>query len=158
MSIIKNQNLDLSAFLYSVICLSNKNINKHSVNNLDDTNDVKFSLGFWPNQDIPKLHVFSYMNGMILNITFKFITEINMWLIFRYFYAPRKKRRLIYSIETRMCRLFITLKFDLNRKFIDFIFLHINFIFVFVFVFSFFLYFFHTFLEFCSFLFVYTFF
>jgi hypothetical protein len=44
------------------------------------------------------LHIVEFwydsMNGTILDITFKFMIGFNMWLIFDYFYASRKKRRL----------------------------------------------------------------
>jgi hypothetical protein len=40
----KNQDLDLNAFLHNVTCFSNIEINKHFINILGDTNNIKFSL------------------------------------------------------------------------------------------------------------------
>jgi hypothetical protein len=97
MPITKKLDLDLDVFLYSVICLPIKDNNKHFIFNLDDTKNVMFSLNdfldFDPiNTYYYKSRVFSCMNGMILDITFKFMAGFNMRLIFDCFYTPRKKR------------------------------------------------------------------
>jgi hypothetical protein len=86
----------LNAFLHSVIRLPIKDTNKHFIFNLSDTNDVMFSitdfLDFNPIINyFYKPRVLSYANGMILDITFKFIIGHSMRLIFDCFYAPRKK-------------------------------------------------------------------
>jgi hypothetical protein len=88
--------LNLDAFLYSVICFSNKNINKYFSNNLSNTNDISFSLNnllnFNPIKIPLKSRISLYINGTILNITFKFsIIKLNIQLIYDYFYIPRKK-------------------------------------------------------------------
>jgi hypothetical protein len=93
----KKLDLDLDAFLQSVTSLPIKDINKHFIFNLDDTNNVKFSLIDFLNFDLIKNYYYkSYVlfcaNGMILDITFKFLAEYNMQLIFDCFYASRKKR------------------------------------------------------------------
>jgi hypothetical protein len=93
--LIKNHNLNLNVFLHSITYFSNKEINKHFVTTLGNTNDVKFSLNnfldFDPIKIYFKSHVLSYLNGKILNITFKFTVGLNIQLIFSYFYASRKK-------------------------------------------------------------------
>jgi hypothetical protein len=96
MPIIKKSDLDLDVFLYSITSFSIKNINKHFIFNLGDTNDVKFSLtGFLDFDPIKnysyKSCILSYANGMILDITFKFMAGHNMRLIYDCFYALRKK-------------------------------------------------------------------
>jgi hypothetical protein len=69
--ITKNQDLDLDAFLHSIICLLNKNINKHLDTIFGDTNDDKFSLinflDFNPIKNYFKLCVSSCINRMILD-------------------------------------------------------------------------------------------
>jgi hypothetical protein len=40
----KKLNLDLDVFLHSITCLPIKDINKQFIFNLDDTNDIMFSL------------------------------------------------------------------------------------------------------------------
>jgi hypothetical protein len=64
-------------FLHSITCLPNKDINKHLVNTLGNTDDVKFSLKIFLNFNLIKnyfkLHISSSKNRTILNITFKFI-------------------------------------------------------------------------------------
>jgi hypothetical protein len=44
MPTIKNQEFDLDTFLYSVICPTDKEINKHFYTILGNTDDIKFSL------------------------------------------------------------------------------------------------------------------
>jgi hypothetical protein len=82
MLITKNQDLDLDAFLYCIIYPPIKEINKHYINNLVDTNDVKFSLNnFLDSNPIItnlKLHIFPSKNVIILDITFKFSAKFNM--------------------------------------------------------------------------------
>jgi hypothetical protein len=69
-------------FLHSIIYLFNREINKHFITTLDNTNNVKFSLNnflnFDPIKNYFKSHIFPCMNGTILNITFKFTAELNM--------------------------------------------------------------------------------
>jgi hypothetical protein len=79
----KKIDLDLDAFLHSIICLLIKDKNKHSNFNLGDTNDVIFSLNeildFDPiNNYYFKSHVYSCMNGTIRDITFKFMAGLNI--------------------------------------------------------------------------------
>jgi hypothetical protein len=92
---IKNLDLDLDAFLHSITHLPIKDTNKHFIFNIGDTNDVMFSLTDFldsdPIKSYFKSHVLSCTNGTIQDITFKFTTELNMRLIFGYFYALRKK-------------------------------------------------------------------
>jgi hypothetical protein len=155
---IKNQDLDLNAFLHNVICLSDMEINKHYNKFLSDTIDVKFSLykylDFNSTSNQFKSRILLSKNGTISNITFKFIAGYNMQLIYDCFYASRKKRRLFIIDITRMCRLLIFSIHNIDRNFIDFDNLYRNFIFIFLFFFSFLLYLFYIFLEFCPFSFV----
>jgi hypothetical protein len=139
---IKNQNLELNAFLYSVINLSNKKINKHFDATLSDINDVKFNLynllDYDPIKTYNNLHVLYYSNGIISNITFKFNTGINMQLIYSYFYASRKKWWLLkYDNNYILCEP----KIPLNIEFfyIEFSFTLFFFFFYFYFSFYFFL-------------------
>jgi hypothetical protein len=92
---IKNQDLNLDAFLYSVTCSINKKINKYFNNILGDTNDIKSSLNNFLDFNTIKFHykshVFPCINGTILDITFKFMVGFNMQLIYDCFYVPRKK-------------------------------------------------------------------
>jgi hypothetical protein len=101
----KNLDLDLDAFLHSVTYLPIKDTNTQFIFNLSDTNDVMFNLNeildFDPIMYF-KSRVFSYTNGTILYITFKFMAGLNMQLIFNYFYAPKKKHRL-FSYFDLMC-------------------------------------------------------
>jgi hypothetical protein len=91
----KNQDLDLNAFLHSVTCLPDMEINKHYNKFLNDTTGVKFSLykylNFNPTINYFKLCVFPNKNRTISDITFKFIAGSNMQLIYNCFYASRKK-------------------------------------------------------------------
>jgi hypothetical protein len=100
MPIIKNQDLDLDAFLHNVTCSPIKEINKQFNNNLDNTINININLNqtlnFDPIKYYFKSHISSCTNGMILNITFKFMVGLNIWLIFNYFYALRKKQQLLY--------------------------------------------------------------
>jgi hypothetical protein len=95
MSTTKKLDLNLNAFLYSIICFTNKEINKHLYNQLGNTNDIMFSLtnflDFDPITIFFMSHIYPCINEIILNITFKFTAEFNMKLIFNCFYAPRKK-------------------------------------------------------------------
>jgi hypothetical protein len=81
--------LDLDAFLHNVIYSFNKKINKH-FNNFGNTNIINISfnnlLDFDPIKNHFKSHVFFYTNRIILDITFKFIAEFNMQLIYDCFY------------------------------------------------------------------------
>jgi hypothetical protein len=99
----KKSDLDLDAFLHSVTCLPIKDTNKHLIFNLSDTNDVIFSLNnfldFNPINNYFKSCVFSYLNGTIQDIIFKFRTGPNMRLIFDCFYPPRKKHRLFNHLD-----------------------------------------------------------
>jgi hypothetical protein len=94
--ITKKLDLDLDVFLHSITHLPIKDTNKHLIFNLGDTNDVMFSLtdflDFDPIKSYYKSRVLSCTNGKIQDITFKFIVELNMRLIFGYFYASRKKK------------------------------------------------------------------
>jgi hypothetical protein len=81
----KNFDLDLDAFLHSVTSLPIKDINKQFIFNLGNTYDVKFSLiGFLDFDPIKnyycKSRVLFCANGTILDITFKFLAELNMHL------------------------------------------------------------------------------
>jgi hypothetical protein len=92
----KKFDLDLDAFLHSIIHLPIKDTNKHFIFNLGDTNDVRFNLtdflDFNPIKSYSKLRVLSCTNGTIQDITFKFKTGPNMRLIFDCFHALKKKR------------------------------------------------------------------
>jgi hypothetical protein len=68
---------------------------------LSDTDSVNFSLNNLLDFDPIK----NFFNRMILDITFKFFAELNVRLIFDYFYALKKKHQLTKSIKTTMCRL-----------------------------------------------------
>jgi hypothetical protein len=108
--ITKNSDLDLDAFLHNVTNFPIKDINKQFIFNLDDTYDVKFSLtGFLDFNPITnyfyKSRVFSCVNGMILDITFKFLAGHNMRLTFDYFYAPRKKKHRPFNLSYLMWEL-----------------------------------------------------
>jgi hypothetical protein len=93
-STTKNQNLNLVAFLYSIIYSLNKKINKQSDTTLGNTNDVNINLITFLNfnsiKNHFKTHAFSYMNRIILDIIFKFNTEYIMWLIYIAFMYQRK--------------------------------------------------------------------
>jgi hypothetical protein len=151
--ITKKSDLNLDAFLHSVICLPLKEINKHSIFNLGDTTDVMFSLidvlDFNPINNHHKSRAFSCTNGTIQDITFKFRTRINMRLIFDSFYAPRKKRRLFNRLAL-MCDLNLLQLFNLEF-YIDFISLFFFLIFAYFFSFFFSSKFCLHFLEFCYF-------
>jgi hypothetical protein len=67
----KKLDLDLDAFLHSVICLSIKDINKQFIFNHDFLDFNLISKYF-------KSHVFPCMNRTILDIIFKFIAGLNM--------------------------------------------------------------------------------
>jgi hypothetical protein len=68
-------------FLHSITCFSNKKINKHFdiiLDNIDDVISLSNLLDFDLIKNYLKLHIFPYINRMILDITFKFIAELNM--------------------------------------------------------------------------------
>jgi hypothetical protein len=137
----KKSDLDLDAFLRSVICLPLKETNKHFIFNFGDINDVMFSLNdfmeFNPIKNyFNKSRVLSCTNEKILDITFKFMAEHNMRLIFGYFYAPRKKRRLLKHLDL-MCGQDLPVPLNIEFTYIDFLF---SFIFSFLFNSSFFLF------------------
>jgi hypothetical protein len=147
MPTIKNQNLDLNTFLHSKTFLPNTDINKHFIATLGDTDDVKFSLNnflnFDPIKKYFKSHVFSCINGMILDITFKFTAKFNMWFIYDCFYILKEKQWLYNTFSIMICES----KFSLNIKtfYIEFSFYFIFsnlFLFIFPFPFSFSLLFF----------------
>jgi hypothetical protein len=122
----KNSNLDLDAFLHSVTCLPIKDINKYFIFNLSDTNDIMFSLTDFLEFDPIKNYyhkscVLSCTNGTILDITFRFTVGHNMRLIFDYFYAPRKKRRLLKHLDL-MCGQDSTVPINIEFRYIDFLF------------------------------------
>jgi hypothetical protein len=137
----KKSNLDLNAFLCSVTYLPIKDINKHFIFDLGDTNDVMFNLNgfldFNPINNYHKSRVLSCMNGTILDITFKFKTGPNMRLIFDSFYAPRKKRRLVFNRLDVICDHNLLRTFNIEF-YIDFVLLFFCFIFSYFFFFSFF--------------------
>jgi hypothetical protein len=85
----------LNAFLHSITYLSNKDINKQFDATLGNTNNAKFSLhnflDFNPIKNNNKLHVYFCTNGIILDITFKFIVEYNIRLNYDCFYTSKKK-------------------------------------------------------------------
>jgi hypothetical protein len=133
----------LNAFLHSVTCLPIKDINKHFIFNLSDTNNVMFSLTdfleFDPIKNFYyKSRVLSCTNGTISDITFKFTAGLNMRLIFDCFYAPRKKWRLPKHSEL-MCGPRLSVTINIEFIYIDFLF---SFSFFFFFSISFFFYFF----------------
>jgi hypothetical protein len=113
-------------FLHSVTCLPVKDINKHFIFNLGNTNDIKFSLNNFLNFDLiinySKSCVFYCANRTILNITFKFIVELNMQLIFDYFYTPRKKRQLRSYFENLICKQTVFQFFNIKTLYINFLF------------------------------------
>jgi hypothetical protein len=127
----------LDAFLHSITYLPIKNINKHFSGILGNTDDVKFSLNNFLDSDsitnYLKSYVSSSKNGMILDITFKFIIGSNMWLIYAYLYAPRKKRRLSPYIKLFMCGP-VTFYYNIETFYIDlYFFFYISFFFFFSF-------------------------
>jgi hypothetical protein len=71
----KNQDLNLNVVLYSITKSFNKNINKYFNFNLGNTDDISISLtkllDFDSIKNYFKSHVFSWINGIILNITFR---------------------------------------------------------------------------------------
>jgi hypothetical protein len=147
MPITKKSDLNLNAFLHSVTCLPIKDNNKHFIFNLSDTNDVMFSLikflNFGPIKNyFYKSRVFSCANEMILDITFKFMAEHNMQLIFNCFYASRKKRRLSEYLDL-MCEQGSPVTINIEHLYIDFSF---SFIFSFFFKILVFLFFYFSFL------------
>jgi hypothetical protein len=86
---------------------------------------------------------------MILDITFKFITGLNMQLILNYFYVQKKKYRLINFIKITMYELDIPFTFNI-KFYIDFLFLFsfYNFFSIFFFPFFFVLIFFKFYISF----------
>jgi hypothetical protein len=136
----KKSSLDLDAFLRSVTCIPIKDINKHFIFDLGDTNDVMFSLNSFldlnPINNHHKSRVLSCMNGIIHDITFKFKTGLNMRLIFDSFYAPRKKRQLFNRLDV-ICDLNLLQTFIIE-VYIGFVLLFLCFIFSYFFFFSFF--------------------
>jgi hypothetical protein len=91
---IKKQNLNLDAFLLSVINPLNKEINKHFRINLDNTNNINNLYNFFnsnPNKIYLKLYIFPYKNKTILNIIFKFTAKYNIQLIYDCFYISKRK-------------------------------------------------------------------
>jgi hypothetical protein len=126
----KKFDLDLDAFLHSIIHLPIKDTNKHFIFNLGDTNDVRFNLtdflDFNPIKSYSKLRVLSCTNGTIQDITFKFKTGPNMRLIFDSFYAPRKKCRLFNHRNSIMCGQYLFQTFNIEH-YIDFFFLPFSF-------------------------------
>jgi hypothetical protein len=92
----------LDIFLYSITYLPIKNINKYLTTTLGNTDDVKFNLynilDFEPIKNNFKLYIFPCKNGMIFSITFNFIAEFNMRLIYDYFYALKEKQKIIITI------------------------------------------------------------
>jgi hypothetical protein len=143
--ITKKSDLNLDAFLHSVICLPLKETNKHFIFNLGDTTNVMFSLtdflDFNPINNHHKSRVFSCTNGTIQDITFKFMARYNIQLIFDCFYAPRKKRRLIKHLIP-MCEQ--SLRGIYNIEF------YIDFLFSFSFLQIFSFFFFFSFKIFCD--------
>jgi hypothetical protein len=122
--ITKKSDLDLNVFLHSITHLSIGDTNKHFIFNLDDTNNVMFSLTDFLDFDpiknyFYKLYVLSCMNGTILDITFKFMAGLNMQLIFGYFYAPRKKRQLFTYFDL-MCGQDLPVSYNIELSYIDF--------------------------------------
>jgi hypothetical protein len=71
-----------------------------------------------------KSRVLSYANGMILDITFKFMAGNNMQLIFDCFYAPRKKQQLFKYLDL-MCKLGSPVIIYIEHLYIDFLFFFI---------------------------------
>jgi hypothetical protein len=94
MPIIKNLDLNLDAFLHSITCFLNIEINKQ-FNIIDDIDDISINLNNLLNYNPIRIYyqpcVFSYINEIILDITFKFMAGYNMQLIYDYFYMLRKK-------------------------------------------------------------------
>jgi hypothetical protein len=79
----KKSDLDLDAFLHSVMYLPIKDTNKQFIFNLGDTNDVMFSLTEFLEFDpiknyLYKSRVLSCINRIIMDITFKFMAGHNM--------------------------------------------------------------------------------
>jgi hypothetical protein len=133
---IKKSDLNLDAFLHSVMRLPIKDNNKQFIFNTVDTNDVKFSLNkfldFNPINNYFKLYVSSCMNRTILIITFKFIARLNRRFIYICYYTPRKKQWLFNHFVV-MCRQGLLTSFNIKTFYIDFLFL-----FLFFFLFFFF--------------------
>jgi hypothetical protein len=150
----------LDAFLHSVTCLPIKDLNKQFIFNLDNTNDIMFSLNEFLDFDLIndyyfKSHVFFYTNGIILDITFKFIAGLNMRLIFNCFYASKKKQRLSNHIDL-ICGQDLPITFNIEQLYKDFLFTFFFFFRIFFFFFFYFFFFFKKFyfdfLESCSYL------
>jgi hypothetical protein len=133
-------------FLYSVTHLPIKDINKHFIFNLGDTNNVNFSLhnllNYNPtNKFFCKSRVLFCTNEIIFDITFKFMAGLDMWLIFDCFYAPRKKWRLFNHFDM-MYGQDSPITFNIKQFYIDFLFSFIPFLFFTIFLFFFFYFFF----------------
>jgi hypothetical protein len=58
----------------------------------DDVINLSNLLDFNPIKNYFKLCIYSYMNGIILDVTFKFSIRSNMQLIYNCFYTLRKSK------------------------------------------------------------------